>query len=279
MSETATHATKSVTEYLGSLVWDGTPRLDRWLIEYAGAEDSSHVRSASRAILIAAVRRARNPGCRFDQLPVIDGPQGSGKSAALRTLAVDPAWFSDEPLDLTNFRQILESTKGKWIVEATELESLFQRPRSVVDADDDAEDTEADGEDKDEDEDVAEDDDDDEGGGDEGGGDEGGGDEGGGDDLPPAAALKSFLSRQIDEARMPYQTERTRVPRPFVIVGTTAATPYLKDMTGNRRIWLIRVERFDLVRLAEVRDQLWAEAAVAEASGESIDLAPTVASA
>ena len=256
---------KSVTEYLGALVWDGTPRLDRWLVDCAGAEDSPYVRAASRAMLVAAVRRARQPGCRFDQLPVLDGPQGCGKSGALRLLAVEDDWFSDLPLLDGDVRRIIEETKGKWIVEASEIQHLFQ-------ADDDEDD---------EDDEDADDADDEGDGGDEGGGtDDDDDDEGEDDDLPSAAALKSFLSRSVDEARMPYQREHTRVPRQFVVVGTTAAaTPYLGGATDHRRIWPICVGRFDLDRLTEIRDQLWAEAAVAEITGESIDLAAAAPSA
>jgi len=83
---------ESVIDYLNSLAWDETPRLDRWLVECAGADDSPYVRAVSRAMLIAAVRRARHPGCRFDQMPVLEGPQGCGKSAALRVLA--DAWLA-----------------------------------------------------------------------------------------------------------------------------------------------------------------------------------------
>ena len=239
---------KSVTEYLDALVWDGTPRIDRWLVDCASAEDSSYVRSASRTLLVAAVRRARKPGCRFDQMPVLDGPQGCGKSAALRVLAVEDAWFCDDLPRLDgDTRAIIEATAGKWIVEAGEIQHMLQGDNA-----EEEEDAEAEG---DEDDDADED-----------------GDEGEDDGLPPAAALKTFLSRQADEARMPYQRERTRVPRQFVVVGTTAATPFLSDMSGQRRILPIHVGRFDLVRLAEVRDQLWAEAAAAEASGESIYL-------
>ena len=256
---------KSVTEYLGTLVWDGTPRIERWLVDCAGAEDSPYVRAASRAMLVAAVRRARQPGCRFDQMPILDGPQGCGKSSALRLLAVEDDWFSELPLLDGDVRRIIEATQGKWIIEACELKGLLQRDDAEDDDDDDDEDGEDDDDEGDggdaEDEDDGDDDDDDD------------------DGLPPAAALKSFLSRSVDEARMPYQVERTRVPRQFVVVGTTAATPYLKDATGNRRIWPILVRRFDLARLAEVRDQLWAEAAVAEITGESIDLAAAAPSA
>jgi predicted P-loop ATPase len=87
------------------------------------------------------------------------------------------------------------------------------------------------------------------------------------------AALKACLSRQRDEARMAYGHKNARVARQFVIIGTTNETEgYLRDATGNRRFWPVRIQRFDLARLRADRDQLWAEAAEAEALGESISL-------
>jgi predicted P-loop ATPase len=89
------------------------------------------------------------------------------------------------------------------------------------------------------------------------------------------AALKACLSRQRDEARMAYGHKNTRVARQFVIIGTTNETEgYLRDATGNRRFWPVRIQRFDLERLRADRDQFWAEAAEAEALGESIRLNP-----
>lgn len=229
MSAAAHEDKKSVTDYLASLTWDNTPRLDRWLIDCAGAEDTPYVRAASRVMLVAAVRRARHPGCRFDVMPVLEGPQGCGKSSALRLLAVDDAWFTDvAPIDEADVRRIIEATEGKWIVEAAEMRSLLE---STSDADADRE-------------------------------------------AAPRRVdtLKSFLSRSADEARMPYHREQTRVPRGFVVVGTTGSTKgYLTD-TGNRRFWPVTVQRFDLGRLAQIRDQLWAEAAVAETAGEPLHL-------
>jgi predicted P-loop ATPase len=250
MSATAQETKTSVTDYLAALAWDGTPRLDRWLVDLAGADDTAYVRSASRAMLVAAVRRARHPGCRFDQMPVLAGPQGSCKSSALRLLAVEDAWFTDlVPLTERDMRAVLEATAGKWIVEASELESLLG-VKTLAEGDDDDEEADAGDEDDDEE-----------------------------DEGPSAAALKAFLSRTHDEARMAYARERSRVPRQFVVVGTTAAEPYLSDSSGNRRIWPIHVAKFDLERLKEIRDQLWAEAATAEAAGESIDLAMQTPSA
>jgi predicted P-loop ATPase len=88
--------------------------------------------------------------------------------------------------------------------------------------------------------------------------------------------LKTFLSRPVDEARLAYAHENTRAPRQCVIIGTTNNDKYLKDHTGNRRFWPVRVEQFDLDALRRDRDQLWAEAAAAEATGESIRLDPAL---
>jgi predicted P-loop ATPase len=84
--------------------------------------------------------------------------------------------------------------------------------------------------------------------------------------------IKAFLSRQYDRARLSYDRMPTERPRQCVIVGTTNAATYLKDSSGNRRFWPVRVEAFDLDALSHDRDQLWAEAAEAEAEGESIRL-------
>ena len=83
------------------------------------------------------------------------------------------------------------------------------------------------------------------------------------------AALKVFLSISKDDpGREAYQARRgAPVPRQFVAVGTTGQAPgeFLSAGTENRRFWVVRVKLFDLDRLRADRDQLWAEAAVAEA--------------
>lgn len=113
-----------VRAYLSSLDWDGEPRLDDWLVRYGGAPDTAYVRAVGALTLIAAARRVRQPGVKFDEMPVLEGEQGTGKSTALSILAGDPAWFSDSCPFNADGREVIETLSGKWIVEAGELAGL-----------------------------------------------------------------------------------------------------------------------------------------------------------
>jgi hypothetical protein len=110
-----------VREYLDSLEWDGKPRINTWLRDYGGAEDSEYLSHISAIILIAACRRIREPGCKFDEIMILEGPQGTGKSSALQLMCPFPDWFSDSAtLDLFG-KELIEATAGKWIIEVAEL--------------------------------------------------------------------------------------------------------------------------------------------------------------
>jgi len=110
-----------VCDYLNALTWDGVPRIDRWLEYYGGGEDSPYHRAISAIVLIAAVRRARHPGCKFDEMLVLESTQGWNKSTMLRTLCPQDEWFTDDlPLNV-DAKQIIERTLGKWIIEASDL--------------------------------------------------------------------------------------------------------------------------------------------------------------
>lgn len=204
-----------VRDYLNSLKWDGANRLDGWLSTYAGAEDNEYVRAVASITLIAAVRRVRQPGCKFDEMPVLEGEQGTSKSSAMSILAVHEDWFADDlPLD-SDSKVLMERTAGRWLVELAELKGLR---RGAVEH------------------------------------------------------VKSMLSRRVDKARLAYGRLTTEQPRQCVFFGTTNDSQYLRDMTGNRRFWPVKVNRFDLELLRRDRDQLWAEAAAREGRGASIRL-------
>lgn len=72
---------------------------------------------------------------------------------------------------------------------------------------------------------------------------------------------KSFLSRQEDEYRPPYGKRMTKVPRQSVFIGTTNEDEYLKDATGGRRFWPVKVaDEIDLEGLSACLELMLAEA-------------------
>ncbi len=110
-----------VKDYLAGLTWDGSPRLDGWLTACAGVAHSPYSVAIGSIVLIAAIRRIHHPGAKFDELLILEGGQGLGKSTALRALCPSGDWFSDDlPLNTTS-QKVIECTLGKWIIEASEL--------------------------------------------------------------------------------------------------------------------------------------------------------------
>jgi predicted P-loop ATPase len=122
-AECEANAFHPVLDYLGSLTWDGTPRIDRWLSTYMRAEDTEFTRGVSRLILIAAVRRIRIPGAKFDCMPVLQSPEGFGKSSALAELFGRDV-FTDQTILGTSDKELQEVLRGRWCVEVPELVGL-----------------------------------------------------------------------------------------------------------------------------------------------------------
>jgi putative DNA primase/helicase len=84
-----------VRDWIASLRWDGKPRLDSWLQRAFGAPDDDYHRAVGAKVLIGAVRRVRQPGCKFDTMMILEGPQNIGKSTAIKRLFGEH-WFTDQ---------------------------------------------------------------------------------------------------------------------------------------------------------------------------------------
>jgi len=115
------HPFHPVRTYLQGLEWDGVERVDRWLSSYLGAEDTEYSRAVGSRWLISAVARIFRPGAKADCCLILEGPQGIRKSTALRTLAGQ--YFTDELADLGS-KDAAMQTRGVWIIELSELDSL-----------------------------------------------------------------------------------------------------------------------------------------------------------
>jgi predicted P-loop ATPase len=199
-----------VRDYLGGLRWDGTPRADKWLSYYLGAEPTPYTAAIGRMVLVGMVARVMRPGCKADHMMVLEGPQGAGKSTACAILG--GAWFSDGLPDLAGDQvRVSMYLRGKWLIEVSELSALGRAE---------------------------------------------------------TAQLKAFLTR-TEERYIPKHGRTEMVePRQCLFIGTTNKEAYLRDETGGRRFWPVRVGAIDLEALAHDRDQLMAEAVAAWRAGE-----------
>ena len=64
--------------------------MDTLLVDYFGAADNSYTRAVSRKSMAAAIARVYRPGTKFDSVPILNGPQGIGKSTFYAKLADAP---------------------------------------------------------------------------------------------------------------------------------------------------------------------------------------------
>jgi predicted P-loop ATPase len=121
-----------VRDYLASLVWDGTPRLETLFIIYFGTEDTPYIRGIAPLYFKAMVSRILNPGCKADYMIVLEGRQGILKSTACSVLGGD--WFSDSLPEIGNGKDASQHLRGKWLIEVPEMHAMAKAETSRLKA-------------------------------------------------------------------------------------------------------------------------------------------------
>lgn len=201
--------------------WDGVKRVETALVDYLAAEDTPYVRAVTRKLLCAAYVRVHNPGAKFDNMIVLNGDQGIGKSTFISKLGGE--WYSGS-LNLSdmNDKTAAEKLQGYWILEIGELAGMKKADLDKV---------------------------------------------------------KAFISRQDDKYRASFGRRVTPHPRQCVFFGTTNnENGYLRDITGNRRYWNVKVTGKGKHKAWELDEdtvaQIWAEVKVIAKAGEKLYLPP-----
>jgi predicted P-loop ATPase len=210
-----------IRDYLNGLPqWDGVKRVEELFIRYLKTDDTPYVRAVTRKTFAAAVARIYYPGTKFDNVLVLDGEQGIGKSTIVKDL-VGSDYYS-ETLSLADMESKAgaEKLQGVWIAEIGELAGMKKADIERV---------------------------------------------------------KAFFSTSDDQYRPSYGKTVESHPRQCVIIATVNGEHgYLRDITGNRRYWVIKshLERHRMVwQPAEAyRTQFWAEAKAIWESGEKLYL-------
>jgi predicted P-loop ATPase len=109
-----------IADYLNGLKWDQRRRLDRWMINLLGADDTPFVRLISAKVLVAAVARAMDPGCKVDTILVLEGDQGIKKSSAIAVLFGEE--YTAESVSLFDqHNKMVMAMMGAWVVELAEF--------------------------------------------------------------------------------------------------------------------------------------------------------------
>lgn len=203
---------RPIRECLEHLRWDGQSRISSLLPKYLGADENTYTKEIMRLLMLTAIHRVYEPGCKFEIMVCLVGGQGAGKSTFFRFLAIHDEWFSDD-LKRMDDENVYRKLQGHWIIEMSEMMATVNA-KSIED-------------------------------------------------------IKSFLSRQKETYKIPYETHPEDRPRQCVFVGTSNSMDFLPlDRTGNRRFAPVlvhpeRVEKHILENETEAREyfqQAWAEA-------------------
>jgi predicted P-loop ATPase len=110
-----------MTDWLDSLHWDQTARLDHLAADAFGTDDEL-ARSALKNHLVACVARQYKPGTKYDHMVILEGEQGTKKSTAITAL-FGPEYVSEihgEPAS----RDALLLLRGKLVADLTELSAM-----------------------------------------------------------------------------------------------------------------------------------------------------------
>jgi predicted P-loop ATPase len=86
--------------------------------------------------------------------------------------------------------------------------------------------------------------------------------------------VKAYITRTEEKFRPAYARTEVTYQRRCVFVGTTNRTDYLRDETGNRRFWPIKVEAINHDLIRRDRDLIWAAAVALYRAGEAWWLTP-----
>lgn len=109
-----------IRDLVNSFKWDGESRIYNFLHKWTKCEDTPYTREVSRLIFAGGIHRLYNPGCKFDDMPVLIGTkQGEGKSTLVRWLALRDEYFAE--VNEFEGQRGIEAVEGAWICEVSEL--------------------------------------------------------------------------------------------------------------------------------------------------------------
>jgi len=108
-------------DWMESLVWDGRPRIENFMMTHLGAAESEYTRSASKNFWISIVARIYSPGCIMRTMVILKSPQWTGKSTAFSIIG--GKWYA-EALESIQSNNFLQSLHGKMLIEFADMSGM-----------------------------------------------------------------------------------------------------------------------------------------------------------
>ena len=102
--------------------WDEQPRAESFFIDVLGVEDNVYNRECTRKWLLASLTRLFNNGVKFDEMIILQGGQGIGKSTTLQRLSL--GYYTDITEKISD--EVTFKVMRTWLVELSELSTMMK---------------------------------------------------------------------------------------------------------------------------------------------------------
>lgn len=113
--------------WLGSLRWDGVPRVEKFMHNYFGTEDTDYAKEIGRYLWSALAGRIIEPGCKADMMPILYGAQGIRKSSGIAAMAPRVDCFCELSFSEITHDNIARKMRGMLVAEFAEMDGLHGR--------------------------------------------------------------------------------------------------------------------------------------------------------
>ena len=119
-----------IIDYLNTVEWDGQKRIESLFIDLLDADDTELNRYMTKIWFVAAVKRIFEPGCKFDNMIVLQGEQGIGKSSICDLISFK--YSNNVSLNEVGHKDLINKLNRTWIAVVDELDSFNKKEMSNI---------------------------------------------------------------------------------------------------------------------------------------------------